>query len=78
MRRLFAQLAGLIDMLRTAPGCGGNCAGGRRPCNCRPAAPRTAPGVTRGPARCVGCRLPLGAAHAAGCRFAPFTIRRAQ
>jgi len=37
MKRLFAPLAALLQLLRTAPNCGGDCHGGRRACNCRTA-----------------------------------------
>jgi len=84
MNRFIAPLAALIDLVRTAPGCGGDCggdcSGGRRPCNCRPApAPvrAAAPSIAQGPARCICCGEAEGEPHIAGCWVAQVTIRRA-
>lgn len=80
MNRFLAPLAALVDLVRTAPACGGDCSGGRRPCNCRPApaiARAAAPRVTQGPARCICCGEAEGEPHIAGCWVAQVTIRRA-
>lgn len=69
-------IANLVGFVRNAPGCGGDCSGGRRPCNCRPAS--AAPNINQGPARCIACGEPEGEPHVAGCWVADVTIRRAQ
>lgn len=79
MTSLLAPIAALIKLVRTAPSCGGDCSGGRRPCNCRPASVRAAsPNIDQGPARCIACGEPQGGPHVAGCWVADITIRRAQ
>jgi len=78
MNRFLAPLSALIDLVRTAPGCGGDCSGGRRPCNCRPAPARAAAAVTeQGPARCICCGEAEGEPHIAGCWVKQVTIGRA-
>jgi hypothetical protein len=78
MNRFLAPLAALIDLIRTAPSCGGDCSGGRRPCNCRPApAAVSAHMPIYGAPRCVACGHLQGEPHANGCSLAHLTIRRA-
>jgi hypothetical protein len=72
-------VAALVDRVRTAPGCSGDCSGGRRPCNCRPQIANTsAPEAGQSAPRCIACGRLQGEPHAGGCRVARFTIRRAQ
>lgn len=79
MKAAFAPLAALVDLVRTAPSCGGDCFGGRRPCNCRPAAARAAAAkIAQGPARCIACGEPQGEPHVAGCWVEQVTIGRNQ
>lgn len=78
-KRIFAPLSALVDLVRTAPGCSGDCSGGRRPCNCRPAPARsTAAPAAQSLPRCISCGRLQGEPHAGGCWVARFTIRRAQ
>ena len=78
IRAAIAPLVALVELVRTAPGCGGNCSGGRRPCNCRPARARAAANASQGPVRCIACGEPQGEPHIAGCWVAQVTIGRAQ
>jgi hypothetical protein len=78
-KSFLAPLAALVELVRTAPGCGGDCSGGRRPCTCRqPASTCAAPVIAAGEPRCVSCGQLQGERHLMSCPFDRFTIQRAQ